>query len=187
MKKIILKSNRILLRNIVETDLNDFFYYRSDPAVAKYQLWEPFEKKEALEYIKKYEESVPGVPGEWAMFGIIDKNENKLIGDCSIKTCLDEPRTGEIGCSVSPDYQGRGYAKEALSLILDYEFKVKNMHRIKGITDVRNKASVRLMTALGMRKEGHFIKNIYFKGSWGDEYLFAILQEEWLNKNRVIS
>jgi RimJ/RimL family protein N-acetyltransferase len=30
-----------------------------------------------------------------------------------------------------------------------------------------------------MRKEGHFIKNIWYKGKYADEYLFALLKEEW--------
>ena len=34
-----------------------------------------------------------------------------------------------------------------------------------------------------MRREGHFIQNIWFKGKWGDEYLYAVLREEWLRKH----
>jgi RimJ/RimL family protein N-acetyltransferase len=30
-----------------------------------------------------------------------------------------------------------------------------------------------------MRREGHFRKNVWFKGAWGDEYLYALLDEEW--------
>jgi RimJ/RimL family protein N-acetyltransferase len=33
-----------------------------------------------------------------------------------------------------------------------------------------------------MRREGHFLKNVWFKGKWGDEYLYAILKEEWQSK-----
>jgi hypothetical protein len=30
--------------------------------------------------------------------------------------------------------------------------------------------------------QGHFLKNVWFKGKWGDEYLYAILEEEWQSK-----
>ena len=30
-----------------------------------------------------------------------------------------------------------------------------------------------------MRREGHFIQNVWFKGAWGDEYLYALLEREW--------
>ena len=36
-----------------------------------------------------------------------------------------------------------------------------------------------------MRREGHFLQNIWFKGKWGDEYLYAILKEEWLLKKKL--
>ena len=176
-----LESERILLRNLQEIDLEHFFAYRSLQVTAKYQNREPLKnKEEAFDYIKKYLYSTPGIPGEWALLGIINKKEDILIGDCSIKMHIAEPRNGEIGCTLSPDYQGKGYAKEAISLIFDYAFKKMNMHRIIGIADARNKASLKLMKSLKMREEGYFIKNIFFKGSWGDEYLYAILEEEWL-------
>ena len=59
-------------------------------------------------------------------------------------------------------------------------FDTFDLHRIIAITDCENIASVALLERLGMRREGHFIQNIWFKGKWGDEYLYAILKEEWL-------
>jgi aminoglycoside 6'-N-acetyltransferase len=36
-----------------------------------------------------------------------------------------------------------------------------------------------LLENIGMRREGHFIKNTWYKGEYTDEYLFAMLKEEW--------
>jgi len=36
------------------------------------------------------------------------------------------------------------------------------------------------MERVGLRREGHFLKNAWFKGRWADEYLYAVLQAEWL-------
>jgi len=36
-----------------------------------------------------------------------------------------------------------------------------------------------LLEKIGMRREGHFIKNAWLKGEYTDEYLFAMLNEEW--------
>jgi len=33
-----------------------------------------------------------------------------------------------------------------------------------------------------MRREAHFIDNIFFKGAWGSEFLYAILEEEWASR-----
>jgi RimJ/RimL family protein N-acetyltransferase len=31
-----------------------------------------------------------------------------------------------------------------------------------------------------MRREGHFLDSVWFKGEWSDEYLYAVLKDEWL-------
>jgi aminoglycoside 6'-N-acetyltransferase len=38
------------------------------------------------------------------------------------------------------------------------------------------------MERLGMRREAHYRQNFWFKGNWTDEYLYAILQHEWLTR-----
>lgn len=48
------------------------------------------------------------------------------------------------------------------------------------ITDARNDAAARLLQRIGMRREAHFIQNVWYKGAWDDEFSFAILCEEWL-------
>ena len=68
---------------------------------------------------------------------------------------------------------------EAVTRLLDYVFGELCKHRVFAVTDTRNVRAVRLLERLGMRREGHFIRNIWFKGSWGDEYLYALLEEEW--------
>jgi RimJ/RimL family protein N-acetyltransferase len=30
-----------------------------------------------------------------------------------------------------------------------------------------------------MRRDGHFVENIWFKGEWADEYQYAMLEREW--------
>jgi RimJ/RimL family protein N-acetyltransferase len=64
--------------------------------------------------------------------------------------------------------------------VLDYAFEKLNLHRVIAITDCENERSIALLERLNMRREGHFIENIWFKGRWGSEYLYAVLREEWL-------
>ncbi|MBU1099656.1 MAG: GNAT family N-acetyltransferase [Bacteroidetes bacterium] len=182
--KVVLESDRLLLRNIKMSDVDDFLYYRSIPEVATYQGWEPYKEEDAVNYINIYKDNIPGIPGDWCSWAIIHKEDDKLIGDCSIKLTKDEPRIAEIGCTLSPDYQGRGIAKESISAMIDYAFENLDVHRIVGITDAKNLPSQKLMESMGMRKEGHFIKNIWFKGEWGDECQYAILKDEWQNLSK---
>ena len=54
-----------------------------------------------------------------------------------------------------------------------------NMHRVSATTDAENKAAQNLFQRLGFRQEAHFVEHVWFKGAWGSEYVFAMLQREW--------
>jgi RimJ/RimL family protein N-acetyltransferase len=82
----------------------------------------------------------------------------------------DRPRQAEIGFTLACEHQGKGYATEAVDCLLDYVFGKLGKHRVIAITDARNLAASRVLERVGMRREGHFIENVWFKGGWGDEY-----------------
>ncbi|MGZ6317652.1 MAG: GNAT family N-acetyltransferase, partial [Anaerolineales bacterium] len=58
-------------------------------------------------------------------------------------------------------------------------FAEYRLHRVTAICDADNVASAKLLERIRMRREGHFIENIWFKGAWSDEYSYAILDKEW--------
>lgn len=130
----------------------------------------------------RIESARPGVPGEWFQFAIESEETGALIGDCALRVDEREPYRAEIGFTLAREYQGRGLASEAVSRLLDYAFDVLGLHRVVAIADCRNAPSVALLERLGLRREGHFVENVWFKGGWADEYLYAVLKDEWLQK-----
>jgi RimJ/RimL family protein N-acetyltransferase len=115
----------------------------------------------------------------WFRFAI-EAAEGTLLGDCMLQVREDDPRQAEIGFTLALGYQGRGYATEAVRALLDYGFRTLGLHRVVAVTDARNDAAARLLQRIGMRREAHFIQNVWYKGAWGDEFSFALLREEWL-------
>ena len=178
-----IESARLRLRHFQDSDVTSFMGYRNDPLVAKYQSWEGISELEARTFIQEQKVIQPGVPGQGFQVAIELKATGTLIGDCYFTMNTLDHRQAEIGFTLSREYQGYGYATEAVSCFLNYAFDAFDLHRIIAITDCENIASVALLERLGMRREGHFIQNIWFKGKWGDEYLYAILKEEWLLKS----
>ncbi|GCE21084.1 GNAT family N-acetyltransferase [Dictyobacter kobayashii] len=176
----ILETSRLRLRRFKDTDLVDFMAYRNDPEVARYQSWEGISEAKARAFLREQQDLLPGVPGIGMQIAIEHKESRALLGDCYFKLDAQEPWQAELGYSLARAYQGQGYATEALTGWLNYAFQTFNLHRVIAITDCENSASVALLERLGLRREGHFIQNIWFKGKWGDEYLYAILREEWL-------
>ena len=177
--QVLIETERLLLRNIDLQDLDTFLEYRNDPIVARYQSWEPnLKRKYVSDFIYELQKQKIGEPGKWNQIVWILKENMVHIGDCALKVQEDNMQA-ELGFTLSRNYQGKGYAYEATSALINYAFEELNLHRVFSITDCKNTSAIKLLKTLGMRQEGHFIENILFKGSWGNEYLFAILQKEW--------
>jgi RimJ/RimL family protein N-acetyltransferase len=179
---------RLVLRRFIETDVQPFLAYRSDPTVARYQSWESCNLAEATEFIQCHQSQEAGVPGQWLQIAIACKGTDALIGDCAFKVQLHDPRQATIGVTLARQSHGQGFATEALSCLLDALFERLNMHRVVADTDVENTASWKLLERLGLRREGHLKQSLWFKGRWADEYLYAILRDDWLgNSGRLKS
>jgi RimJ/RimL family protein N-acetyltransferase len=173
-----MKSDRLLLRRFAAADLLPFVAYLNDPVVARYQSWESYTDEQAARLIEGQANVEPSELGKWFTFAAELKNEALLIGHVALKM-LDQQQA-EIGFTFARAHQGKGLAFEATCLVLDYLFTELDLHRVIAIADCENERSVALLKRLGMRQEGHFIQNIWFKGKWGDEYLYAILKDEWV-------
>ena len=180
-----LETTRLRLRHFTDSDLALFMAYRNDPEVARYQGWEGISEPEARAFLQEQKEVQPGVPGQWFQIAVELKETGMLVGDCALKIEEHDESQAEIGYTLSRAYQGRGIASEAVSCVLEYAFLTLRLHRVVAITDCENVASVALLERLGLRREGHFRQNVWFKGKWGDEYLYAMLQEEWLNMHSM--
>jgi ribosomal-protein-alanine N-acetyltransferase len=175
-----LLTARLRLRPFAEADLPAFVGYRQDPEVARYQEWdESFSAEDAQALFDRLRGVAPGTPGAWFRFAIEEAASGTLLGDCVLHVKDDDPRQAEIGFTLARGYQGKGYAAEAVGAVLEYAFRTLGLHRVIAITDARNAAAARLLGRVGMRREGHFLQNVWFKGAWGDEFSFALLRDEW--------
>jgi RimJ/RimL family protein N-acetyltransferase len=97
-----------------------------------------------------------------------------------------EIRTWELGYVFNAAYWGKGYASEACMAIMEYAFDTLRAHRIVAMCNPKNVASWKLLERLNFRREGHQVKNMYFKTDtqgapiWNDTYMYAMLSVEYL-------
>ena len=175
-----IESQRIRLRKFKESDAEVFFKYRTNPKVALYQGegWDNYKFEQAACFVKEQSYSEPGIPDTWFQLVIELKETGEVIGDCAIHTLSQEKNQVEIGFTLDPLFQNKGYGYEAVKSLLWYIFEVMKMHRVIVLPDVRNESSIKLLEKLQMRREGHFVKNAWYRGEYVDEFLYAILEEE---------
>ena len=102
------------------------------------------------------------------------------MGDVGV--CIDaDDRRAEIGFTLARQFQGQGYATEAVRCLIDTLFSSLGLHRISANIDPENFASAKLLQRVGMRHEGRFIESLWLKGHWVNEDWYAILRREWIN------
>jgi RimJ/RimL family protein N-acetyltransferase len=175
-----LETERLLLRSFRDSDLEALLAYRSDPLVARYQGWDiPYEQERGRAFVEEMKNALPGTPGHWFQAAIEVKHSGAMIGDCAFHVMASNPRQAYIGITLARPYWGKGYGEEANRRLLDYLFGELNLHRVVAECDVENAASFALLERLGFRREAHLIENIWFKGEWGSEFHYAMLEREW--------
>lgn len=174
-----LDSPRLVLRRFNDGDVAAFQAYRNDPEVARFQGWESFSLAEATLFVARQEMQQIALPGQWLQIAISLKRTGQLVGDCALKVHATDARQATIGFTLCRAFQGQGLATEALSALLEYLFLVANLHRVQADTDPANVRAWRLLERLGMRREAHFVQSLWFRGRWADEFLYAILRQEW--------
>jgi len=179
-----LHTPRLVLRRFDEADVQPFLAYRNDPVVARYQSWENCSAAEATEFIRHHQLQQTGVPGHWLQIAIALKDTNSLLGDCAFQVQADDPHQAMIGVTLAREHHGQGFATEALSGLLEMLFDHLKLHRVIANADVENVASWKLLERLGLKREAHLRLSLWFKGRWADEYLYAMLSEDWIRHSR---
>ena len=161
MAKIFIETPRLILREIIFTDVERIFLLDSNPAVMKYIGVKPVTTlEESEETIKKirnqYQEN--GI-ARWA---VIEKESNLLIGWSGLKL-LTEPINGfknvyELGYRFLPESWGKGYATESGKAVLDYGFNEMKLDKIYACVDIENFNSDKILKdKLGFESKGIFV------------------------------
>lgn len=173
-----IRTARLALRPFTERDADDMWEFESVPGVARFLFNEPRTREDnAAELARRQKQYVLREGGDTLVLAV--DLDGKVIGYVLLDWVNEEHRQGEFGFVFHPGYQGRGYAAEAAVEMLRLGFEQLGLHRVYGRCDARNTASAKLMERLGLRKEAHFVEAEIFKGEWGDELHYAMLDREW--------
>jgi RimJ/RimL family protein N-acetyltransferase len=176
------ETERLVVRPFRPDDAVPFAAYRADPDVARYQSWSDYTIEQAHDFVASLQGEQPGTPGDWFQLAIEVRATGRLAGDLALHLDADDPRQAEVGFTLDRGHQGQGYATEALSAYLGWLFGTLHLHRVIAITDARNGSAQALLMRAGFRQEAHFVDNVFFKGAWGSEHLYAVLEREWAER-----
>lgn len=171
-KKILIETERLLLRRYRKSDLQDLFEYLSDPKVVEYEPYKPM----SLEETKSNLEWRIGTED---MIAVELKSSHRMIGNVYLGK--QEFESLEIGYVFHRAYWRKGYARESCEALIRQAF-ANGAHRIYAECDPQNISSWKLLESLGFRREAHFLQNVFFwkdpngKPIWKDTYVYAKLE-----------
>lgn len=174
------RGERLLLRPLTSRDTDALLAYRGRADVCRYVPFEPMTRADIAERLAgQWARTELTGEGQSLTLGVEVRQTGELAGDCVLFWRSQEHAGGEVGYVFNPSLGGRGYATEAVTMMLRLGFEELGLHRIIARIDERNEPSARLARRVGMRQEAHLIENEIFKGEWSNELDFAMLAAEW--------
>jgi ribosomal-protein-alanine N-acetyltransferase len=102
-------------------------------------------------------------------------------GGAKVGLIVHFPSAGEteIGYSIVPNERNKGFASEAIRIMVDYLFLSKGIVRIQAKADPENTASWKALEKAGFKREGVLRRTFYCRGKWRDDCIYSIIREEW--------
>lgn len=153
--KTFAETERLILREILPTDVDGLFALDSDPEVHRYLGNTPVTTKaqvlEVIAFIRQqYTDN--GI-GRWA---IIHKNTNEFIGWAGLKFVTEETNHHrhyyDLGYRLIQKYWGQGIATEAALLTLAYAFDTLNAPEVFAMADCDNIGSNKILEKVGLTR-----------------------------------
>jgi RimJ/RimL family protein N-acetyltransferase len=175
-----IRTSRLTLRPYEPSDLGFLHSMFGREDVCRYLPWMPMDLDQARAKLEqRVRQTRIETDGDPLILVALESDTGRAVGEFMLRLKSLESLQAEIGWSLHPDAQGRGFATEAARQMLRIGFDELGLHRIVAGCDSRNTASLRVMERLGMRREAEFVDYEYVKGEWASEIVCAMLESEW--------
>jgi HAD superfamily hydrolase (TIGR01509 family) len=155
---VILETEHFIIKELSEADMNALYEIYQKPDVKKY-LSRLDNLSTEKEKHKAYIKSVYQYYG-FGLWGVFLKDTHQLVGRCGIELkVINQNEEYEIGYLLDPAFQGKGYAKEFVSKIIEYGYHTLHITKLMAIIETNNIRSIRLAEAVGMIRKGEVIRD----------------------------
>ena len=173
MSAPILETRRLTLRNFREADISELIPLigAREIAATTLRIPHPYTHNHALEFLTGY------AKGPDLVLAIVLRAQGRLCGGIGLHPENPHQRA-ELGYWIGLPYWGHGYATEAAQAVVRYGFNELKLNRIFASHFKENRASQRVLTKLGMRREGCMRQHVFKWGQFIDLELYSILREE---------
>ena len=172
-------GERITLRTVEQEDIPflqrayanpEIRYLTGVPLKNQEQVREWNEEENTDQFLACLDEDNAG-PGQ------PEEDDVRPIGVISVKDA--DWKRPELAYWLVPEVHGEGYGTEAVSLVIDYVFRVYDTPAIGAVTYDSNEASRSLLESLGFLEEGCIRSYRFIDGEYRDGIQYGLLRREW--------
>jgi len=143
-------------------------FYDTEPAV-------PQSDAEVRKTIEEY-----NADEDKMMLGVRLLEDDRLVGVAGFTEILWYNQVGTIFVGLGDTaIRGKGLAREAMALLIDYAFDELNLHRIQLMVVDYNEAAIKLYEKLGFVREGTYREFGLRDGKYYDQHLYGLLKQNW--------
>ena len=169
-----MEGKNVLIRNFTPDDAQELleYYLRNKEHLREF---EPVRDASFFTYemqkeilLESYRQLMTGVGSDLGIY-----KDNKIIGKAKISNIVyGVLKSGILGYSIDKEYEGKGYMKEAINLVLEYAKEYLDLHRIEASVLTTNERSKGVLLSCGFEEVGINKKYLYINGKWSDHITF---------------
>lgn len=172
-----LESNRLVLKEITWSDLENIHQLHTYPEVDKFNtLGIPKTLIETKEILKPAIDDKQHQIRKKIAWAIFMKQNNEFIGEAGINLSANRFKLGEIFYNLIPESWNKGYGTETARTLVKFGFDTLKLHKIEAGVATENTKSIKVLEKAGMTREGLRRKILPIRGEWKDNYHYAIVE-----------
>lgn len=170
-----LRGEKVLLRAMKQEDAQRQWEFANDVEYEVLGGGDPWKPQSLAQVQTQFESRMHSGETHFAI-----EADGKYIGSCGLFHFDQTARTCELGIGIGDhDYWGRGYGRDALRVLLDYAFRLRNLHKVWLQVHAVNERAIRAYRACGFVEEGRLRQHAWGNGQYADVVQMGILRSEW--------
>jgi len=162
-----LTTERLILKKIESSDCKTLLFIRTDKTINQFIKRKKTETEDdIIKFIEKINTGI--INSEWLYWSISLKGDEKMIGTICLWNFSKNRKTVEVGYELTPDFQKKGIASEALKCVINFGFNELKLSTVEAFTHKNNKNSQNLL------EKNNFKLNSKRKDKGNDDIMFEI-------------
>jgi RimJ/RimL family protein N-acetyltransferase len=176
------QGDKIRIRGIEPSDVESFIRWNLNSERARHLdfVWPPTSNASVQAWVEDWSKrKLENDAFHW----VIENHDGEAAGSISAHNCNPRCGTFSYGIDIAPEHQRKGYASEAIQLVLRYYFEELRYQKVTVPVHNDNESSIKLHEKLRFQREGTHRRMFYTQGRFVDVLWFGLTAEEFHETN----